>query len=88
MQDLLSRAQNYINYEENMMGEKAEKVNAPPGKNERAREELGRRGLRRGYPEYTPLNTSRKKYYRKNPELTKANFPDITRARFMKIASN
>jgi hypothetical protein len=46
MQDLLSRAQNYINYEENMMGEKAEKVNAPPGKNERAREELGRRGLR------------------------------------------
>ncbi|MCH95294.1 hypothetical protein A2U01_0016269 [Trifolium medium] len=61
MQDLLSRAQNYINYEEKMLGEKAEKTNIPPKKDERAREERGWRGPRGGYPEYTHLNTSREK---------------------------
>ncbi|MCH81550.1 hypothetical protein A2U01_0002340 [Trifolium medium] len=61
MQDLLYRAQNYINYEEKMLGEKSEKAKITPKKDERAREERGRRIPRGGYTEYTPLNTSREK---------------------------
>ncbi|MCH86816.1 hypothetical protein A2U01_0007676, partial [Trifolium medium] len=61
MQDLLSCAQNYINYEEKMLGEKPEKAKIQPRKYERTREERGRRIPRGGYPEYTPLNTSREK---------------------------
>ncbi|MCI75775.1 hypothetical protein A2U01_0097044, partial [Trifolium medium] len=52
---------NYINYEEKMLGEKPEKSKIPPKKDERAREERGRRIPRGGYPEYTLLNTSREK---------------------------
>ncbi|MCI84368.1 hypothetical protein A2U01_0105646, partial [Trifolium medium] len=36
MQDLLSRAQNYINYEEKMLGEKPDKAKTQPRKDERA----------------------------------------------------
>ncbi|MCH87871.1 hypothetical protein A2U01_0008752 [Trifolium medium] len=61
MQDLLSHAHNYINYEEKMLGEKVKKTKIPPKKDERAREERGRRGPRGGYPEYTILNTPREK---------------------------
>jgi hypothetical protein len=39
MQDLLSRAQNYINYEKQMLGEKAEKAKTPPIKDTKARED-------------------------------------------------
>ncbi|MCI20974.1 hypothetical protein A2U01_0042138, partial [Trifolium medium] len=41
--DLLSHAQNYINYEEKMLGEKLEKAKILPKKDERAIEERGRR---------------------------------------------
>ncbi|MCI67844.1 hypothetical protein A2U01_0089103, partial [Trifolium medium] len=61
MQDLLSRAQNYINYEEKMLGEKPDKVKTQARKEERVREERGHRAPRGGYPEYTPLNTSMEK---------------------------
>ncbi|MCH89230.1 hypothetical protein A2U01_0010124 [Trifolium medium] len=44
-----------------MLGEKPEKAKIQPKKEERAREERGRRIPRGGYPEYTPLNTSREK---------------------------
>jgi hypothetical protein len=61
MQDMLSRAQNYTNHEENMLGEKAEKAKTLPRKEERTREERGQRGTKGGYPKYTPLNTSRER---------------------------
>ncbi|MCH80822.1 hypothetical protein A2U01_0001596 [Trifolium medium] len=61
MQDILSRAQNYINYEEKMLREKPEKVKNPPRKDERAREERGRRTPKGGYHEYTLLNATREK---------------------------
>jgi hypothetical protein len=38
MHDLLSHAQNYINYEETLQGEKAEKAKIPPRKDESVRE--------------------------------------------------
>ncbi|MCI79834.1 hypothetical protein A2U01_0101105, partial [Trifolium medium] len=57
MQDLLSRAQNYINYEDKMLREKSDKAKTQPRKDKRAREERGSRIPRGGYPEYTPLNT-------------------------------
>ncbi|MCI60181.1 hypothetical protein A2U01_0081436, partial [Trifolium medium] len=44
-----------------MLGEKSEKAKIPPEKDERAREERGRRIPRGGYPEYIHLNTSREK---------------------------
>jgi hypothetical protein len=50
-----------------MAGEKEEKAKTPPPlrKDERAREDRNRRWTRGGYPEYTPLNTSREKILQK-----------------------
>ncbi|MCI31892.1 hypothetical protein A2U01_0053104, partial [Trifolium medium] len=73
MQDLLSRAQNYINYEEKVLGEKPEKAKIPPKKDETAREERGRRTPKVGYHEYTPLNTPREKILQ---EYINAEFAD------------
>jgi hypothetical protein len=50
MQDLLSRAQNYINYEKQMLGEKAEKAKTPPRKDTKAREDRTERRLPRAHP--------------------------------------
>ncbi|MCH97983.1 gag-pol polyprotein [Trifolium medium] len=44
-----------------MLGEKPDKTKTQPKKDERTREERGRRAHRGGYPEYTPLNTPREK---------------------------
>ncbi|MCI43213.1 hypothetical protein A2U01_0064450, partial [Trifolium medium] len=59
MQDLLSRAQCYINYEDKMLGERAEKNKNPPKKEERAKEDKGRKTPRGNYIGYTPLNAPR-----------------------------
>ncbi|MCI58465.1 hypothetical protein A2U01_0079720, partial [Trifolium medium] len=47
MQDLLSRAQRYINYEEKLLGERAEK-NKNPSKREGKSKESGGRKTHRG----------------------------------------
>jgi hypothetical protein len=71
MQDLLSRAQNYINFEEKMLGEKTERVKALTRKKERSNEEKGPKG---GYLEYIVLNTSRERILKEcfNSELDDA----------------
>ncbi|MCI23327.1 hypothetical protein A2U01_0044506, partial [Trifolium medium] len=59
MQDLLSRAQCYINYEEKMLGERAEKNKNPLKREENSKEDKGRKTPRGNYIGYTPLNASR-----------------------------
>ncbi|MCH81634.1 hypothetical protein A2U01_0002425, partial [Trifolium medium] len=59
MQDLLSRAQCYINYEEKMLGERADKNNNPPKKEEKSKEDKKQRAQKGNYIGYSPLNTSR-----------------------------
>ncbi|MCI13136.1 hypothetical protein A2U01_0034251, partial [Trifolium medium] len=49
IQDLLSRAQNYINYEEKMIRERPDKAKTQPRKDKRTKEERGRRIPRGGY---------------------------------------
>ncbi|WJX73952.1 hypothetical protein P8452_57671 [Trifolium repens] len=65
VQDLLSGAQSYINYEEKMLGEKAERAKSLPKRDEMTKEEKGEKGQNGGYPEYIVLNTSREKILQK-----------------------
>ncbi|MCI16582.1 hypothetical protein A2U01_0037726, partial [Trifolium medium] len=59
MQDLLSRAQCYINYEEKMLEERVEKNKNPPKGERKDKEDRRRKTPRGNYIDYTSLNASR-----------------------------
>jgi hypothetical protein len=58
MHDLLFRAQCYINYEEKMLRERVDKNKNPPKKEDKGKEERGRKTPRGNYIGYTPCMVS------------------------------